>query len=55
MDERQAKLTETRSSTDDGELKLEIKVLRTKLRTSLKGGTTGAPASGKIWCQTPTQ
>jgi hypothetical protein len=42
MDKRQATLTETHSSEhvpNGGELRLEVKVLRSKLRTSLKGGT----------------
>jgi hypothetical protein len=42
MDKRQATLTETHSSEhvpNDGELILEVKVLRSTLRTSLKGGT----------------
>jgi hypothetical protein len=44
MNERQAELTDPRSSehaADNEELKLELKVLRVKLRTALRGGTGG--------------
>jgi hypothetical protein len=42
MNQKQVAVSETREhATDNGELTLQIKVLRSKLRTSLKGGTTG--------------
>jgi hypothetical protein len=47
MDQKRATVSETSGSEhapDNGELKLEIKVLRSKLRTSLKGGTAGGGA-----------
>jgi hypothetical protein len=57
MDQRQSAESETRGTehvSDDGKLTLEIKVLRSKLRTSLKCGAGGTRWTGDLRCPAPT-